>query len=957
MKIELFLDGNPVEIDKDIDFVLNKQFTELTDLTSIIVDYTKTVKVPMTPRNNELFNYVYKLEHQVLMNEDIISYDPSQKINMTMPFNGSIVMDGYAVLNSVNLKEKVYEINLYGQLGSIFSSLKEKVLDEYLNGTNGWWKTIKMNAQTVATSFRNQTHSLNWNSFNWYDFFGFAPQMIGKSDNFNTGGYEEYGTGEVKNFVDVINTTRNITYADIYVKDGLDFNQYTEIRSYMTRPYVYVDKIIQLVQNEINNGDYNGYTMTLDPDWFNHTNPYYNDLCFFPGNESIVDSGEGVNGLVTWDNTERFMNFPMTYRPSTSTVELEGYTYNEGINGLITISGSSGEESVTLSLNADGVVVRDRITGVGSTSGFNSNGKWAYYNLDNISNIPVRYIGVYDTNGVLINKLYLVDDKVHSVSKDKGFLHYEWAHAELSGVWNKLKKLNSKNIVPNSCRWINGSSDNNYCEVTQIYNFGNDVLNTNSFKFKVGCDLINLQSGTMVRENISNSDYKPLCPFKNDKYKTGVWNNDAKWTSYFKPIQSMNVSSNTYRSGSYWTIKDILGKDFNPFKWLIDYVKKFRLVFDIDYMTKTINLKSGYFNDITYKEVTVDYSKDVVIEPVINKYYKVNYGYKSNNSKKGTKYYKNNGVEYGDLDINTLININNESLSLTPDNDESVFIPEDMKCLSWINLNSTAPIKYYNPIMTNKVINTLNKDGEIEYYPFFAFRLSNLYNYIQQDVPFYYISDDTPNQKNNGEYTYLDHSIDWINEGYLLHLNGIPQFDNYISKTVNLSPTIVPKVMSNDQTLYPITKGEIEDDSITTDEVIRVEYTDPVTGKPKNISLTRASGTESGSTTDKTQSFLYWTTFGVPKEVYNGYLPSNIDNYSIYNRWKNYLNEIFNVHNKKVTCYIRMTYPEFISFKFNQLFVIDNCVFLVNKIIDFNPNSTEPTKVELIQISDVNNLK
>lgn len=415
MKIELFLDGNPVEINKDIDFVLNKQFTELTDLTSIIVDYTKTVKVPMTPRNNELFNYVYKLEHQVLMNEDIISYDPSQKINMTMTFNGSIVMDGYAVLNSVNLKEKVYEINLYGQLGSIFSSLKEKVLDEYLNGTNGWWKTVKMNAQTVATSFRNQTHSLNWNSFNWYDFFGFAPQMIGKNDNFNTSGYEEYGTGEVKNFVDVINTTRNITYADIYVKDGLDFNQYTEIRSYMTRPYVYVDKIIQLVQNEINNGDYNGYTMTLDPDWFNHTNPYYNDLCFFPGNESIVDSGEGVNGLVTWDNTERFMNFPMTYRPSTSTVELEGYTYNEGINGLITISGSSGEESVTLSLNADGVVVRDRITGVGNTSGFNSNGKWAYYNLDNISNIPVRYIGVYDTNGVLINKLYLVDDKVHNV--------------------------------------------------------------------------------------------------------------------------------------------------------------------------------------------------------------------------------------------------------------------------------------------------------------------------------------------------------------------------------------------------------------------------------------------------------------------------------------------------------------------------------------------------------------
>jgi hypothetical protein len=52
-----------------------------------------------------------------------------------------------------------------------------------------------------------------------------------------------------------------------------------------------------------------------------------------------------------------------------------------------------------------------------------------------------------------------------------------------------------------------------------------------------------------------------------------------------------------------------------------------------------------------------------------------------------------------------------------------------------------------------------------------------------------------------------------------------------------------------------------------------------------------------------------------------------------------------------------MSYPEFISFKFNQLVVIDHSVFLVNKIIDFNPNEISATKVELIQVSDVDNLK
>lgn len=899
MKIDLYLDGNIVEINKDIDFVLNKQYTDLTDLTSIIVDYSKTIKVPMTPHNNELFNYVYKLEHQVLINEDIITYDPSKKIPMTMTFNGSVVMDGYAILNSVNLKDKTYEINLYGQLGSIFSEMKEKPLKDYHREGNGWWSSIIMNTLAIHKSIHNNPHSLDWSSNDWTDFWGYAPQMIGKTDTIDTSSYDVHN-GDVLKFVDTINTTRGITYADIYVKDGFDINQYPEVRSYMTRPYVYVDKIIQLVQSEINNMDFNGYQMVLDPDWFNTDNPYYRRLCWFPGNESIVDSGEGVNGFVNWDNTEGTLTWPQVILPNVVSQDLDGYTYSTA-GGWISIQSSSSESpSASISLNADGVIVRDRVTGVGNTSGFNTDGRWAFYNLPKQNEVPLRYIGIYDGDDSLIYKLYLCDDTIHTVIKQSAFLQWSWGHYEYNGVWSKLKKMNSKNIVPNSCAWSNGSSMNNYCEVTQSYNFGNVVLPTNTFTMKFGCDVIDLSMGRMVSEGIAFSDYHSLCPFKNDKYKDEVWNNGASWSSYYRPIQSLNVSSNTYRSGSVWTIQDVLGKDFNPFKWLIDYVKRFRLFFDIDYMTKTITLKSGYFDDITYKKVTVDYSKDVIIDPIIDEYYTVDYGYSSNKSKKGAQYLNNYGVEYGDMKIDTLLRINTEKLSLSPNKDDSVFIPLDTSCISWITLNSTDPITYTRPLITNKVINTLNKDGEIEYYPFFAFRDANK-STDGHSRPFYYISDDSPAQKNSGEYTYLDHDSGWDEEleatiggenvYYLYHENLIPQFDNHMAKS-------------------------------------------------------RSSSRD-----------IYWCTFGVPAEVYNGNLQSNLEHICIYNRWRNYLNELFNIHNKKVTCYVRMSYPDFINFKFNQLFVIDNNVFLVNKIIDFNPNSTAPTKVELIQISDVNNLK
>ena len=184
MKIELFLDGHRIEINKDIDFVLNKQFTELTDLTTIIVDYSKTIKVPMTPHNNEVFNYVYRIDRQVFGNQVAINYDPTQKIDMYMTFNGSKVMDGYALLNSVNLKDNTYEINLYGQLGKIFSDLKNKPLfntqgNGWHSPDNGWSKTVKMNTGSIKKSFDNVDHSLSWVSNDWTDFFGWAPQMIG----------------------------------------------------------------------------------------------------------------------------------------------------------------------------------------------------------------------------------------------------------------------------------------------------------------------------------------------------------------------------------------------------------------------------------------------------------------------------------------------------------------------------------------------------------------------------------------------------------------------------------------------------------------------------------------------------------------------------------------------------------------------------------------------------------
>ena len=129
MKLELYLDGNLVDINQDIDFVLNKKYTELSDLTSIIVDYSKTIRIPMTPRNNELFNYVFKLDHQVLLGQDIINYDPSQKIPMSMVYNGSTPVCVHAFRHA-HFNGQVMQtfIVLCSGYGTVFEKCVQQVL-------------------------------------------------------------------------------------------------------------------------------------------------------------------------------------------------------------------------------------------------------------------------------------------------------------------------------------------------------------------------------------------------------------------------------------------------------------------------------------------------------------------------------------------------------------------------------------------------------------------------------------------------------------------------------------------------------------------------------------------------------------------------------------------------------------------------------------------------------------
>lgn len=92
----------------------------------------------------------------------------------------------------------------------------------------------------------------------------------------------------------------------------------------------------------------------------------------------------------------------------------------------------------------------------------------------------------------------------------------------------------------------------------------------------------------------------------------------------------------------------------------------------------------------------------------------------------------------------------------------------------------------------------------------------------------------------------------------------------------------------------------------------------------------------------------------LPLESYvydNGYYDNSKGIYDLF--WANYINERYNTQNKLVTCYLKLTPSDFINFEFNKFILIDNQLYMVNKIYDYDITNDEPTKVDLITIQDI----
>lgn len=348
------------------------------------------------------------------------------------------------------------------------------------------------------------------------------------------------------------------------------------------------------------------------------------------------------------------------------------------------------------------------------------------------------------------------------------------------------------------------------------------------------------------------------------------------------------------RSFTDFTISKVWNKKYTPFDIILNYCKMNRISLSIDEVNKTINFTpvSILFTDYSIIDYTnkVDKSKDFIIKPITWQDKYILFNSDDNKSKLGEDYKTKYGVNYGDLKITTDYNFN----------------ANENKLYKGINtpVVSSIPTISWEDVLLDKSI--------------------AIYDYGEPYV--------TSWDKDNKEISVFGSMLffDGLQQFHLRYSQeGIVVWTPYISDDTDLQ-------LKSQTYTYVHSKHGSKGGSYR-----GVSRYPRLTNKIK-------SGPEDNP-------YIAYNMFNIPMEEYVAEPQSNLPKYSIYKFvWENYINERYNKNNKAITCYLDLKPSDVLNFKFSNFIKINNQVYMVNKIYDYNVTSIDSTKVDLISVTDPN---
>ena len=604
---------NELELDESFEIALNSSLSNLFNPTEYLTSYSKSITIPLTAKNRKLFNEYVELNSLVVGNR----FDPTKPVPVKIFSNSNIIFEGNLKIEKIDLKGHKMGGTVYGDMNKFFVIMKNLTFEDngglpnLLNSNAVIDKNYIYDCWHHDLSELNLTMALPGETGHYdRDFVGFAPTIQGipnqfdlesgiwgVSDYSDAGGYHPTTTNpddpngpENKKFWEIIGddaamSQEGISNATTVMKAPSE-RVTCQYRSYTQKPFIYINKLIQLFQRL--SLEKTGYELVLDPDFFNSTNRLYTDVIYTLPN--LITETSDSNAVKQEFNAFAYSNTNV-FRTAASSPHTSYYnmgTFHTTSNGTLEITGSAS-------------------TNVSFDHSHGGAGIGGYFNW--IGNAGIRMVIELIRNGsVAQSKTY----KYCGTSNNQGYAKLETA---------------PKYPSPYPPNYSNSYYHYKYYFDNKSFNFKFENLANNAdYTVKL----------TLYLEDSGSSYHYTMGGFCSGQSISAVALQNVQGIFYYSVSMSGKMYySTSMRSGSELSMKR-LWKEVNgtPFEVVMKYCKMLNLVFDYNNRDRKVTLmtRRKYFanslNRIKNWTNKIDKTQEYSFVPLQwdTKYVTFNYG-------------------------------------------------------------------------------------------------------------------------------------------------------------------------------------------------------------------------------------------------------------------------------------------------------------------------------------------
>jgi hypothetical protein len=858
--LELLINGKQADIKDTSIIAVTKTYENVSNPLNYYADYSKTIKLPISRRNNDIFNNFNRLDNIVTN----VTLDPTKKIPFILLNNQEPVMEGYLKLENANtiFTDECYEVTLFSSFGLLMNDLKlltfnpnAQDIDEKYIIDSPFSNNLVVDRNLVKQSFAQGSHNINGNAVT--DWIGFIPTYQGKYADFSSDREQLLPYGRT----DDMTRERDEHYK-------------REFRSYYQQPFIWVDKLWKVAKDKID--EITDYTMVLDTSWFIASNPYYRDLIYTC--PSLYNSG-----------TSSFAEENQVFSSKLNELAVHQYGRNSNsrldthrtfwFNNLTSTSGTIYDENGIFNANSD----------KGSTT-FKANFNFTFF----------AYSGVPDG-------LYA------KITDDSPFyLKFKAVNAntnqEIFGA-NKTYLIYSDDNDANSCTYDEavdlgiserGDFPSTMSQRTPAYTSSNGfvwehTLNvelnvTENVPYKVGVEIWCLNNEKPFEWINSSPTFTPTWDW--------VWTdffvaeNGKGYSMWFDTLSASVTTVENMRTNSSISLYKIFPKETTLADVLLNYSKMFGLVWKIDESEKTITVmtRNRFFENYHIEDWSdkIDRSKEFKFNPLTFDKRYVEFNFDEGECHRLKQYDDFYQLTYGTKKLDSGYEFNADTNKL---------------------FEKLTPSVISQKRQFSKMMNT-----EFEDRPNFRG-----YSYMV------YPNEHFVDNDNNGDSAGMSGAFYFKNGTF----NPDPQLSNWDNQGNYI-------FVISDDTEHMIKTGEYCWNSCGENMTIAYKFPDIST------------------ISNKYGDYNFSIHFEAPKEYYFDSSGIGEVKYIYDTFWRDYIDERYCSQNKKLTAYVYLTIEEFRKLDFTEFIKIDNILYHIDKIADFNFNSNNPVKIDLVQVWNLN---